>query len=573
MMRITALKNLHELLSIKRIKLYDFLAQLSDGRILLIATDLLLGIRRDVFCAQVIWDSRDSEADSLEVALERLKANSGKKDFIASVSCSAVRDKNEKEAFKLLYATERVYRKEWNWALAELHKKQYLLEAFRIPFPVEVCKDALGWINSTLGGKYNRLETLLDLRDAFSSGQFWTALASALTGVPIRVPETPAEEAQNHSLGEDGKSVLAKKHISEALGHLKEYGCELYLSANGMYFLNLIVGFSFCNFLFIILCVHIKKFVSFACYVHFLFHCYCLDLMHCRIKTCAMVCELLRINFMANIMLLKIGKPVVVREPGFYAPIETEPVSNEELDSVEAQLNTLLLAEDGHSPSEEQKIEALLGREKELLMAQQNETLSALSGNLLKKIGMQDNCTQLEVASSLKLRLDRLEELVSTVEQEMLFNYEVQCEKLTQSTPPPTSSSSDASALSDLLQSEAKDGMVLSSSPSKAQISVSTSADEPEKSSPTENDLPIHSPLLSSSSVTPDESGVHESKSATMVQLTSSHQANSERLTESDDVPAIASSIVPNKNANAKTWVYSSPSTNQRKGLNKQQEQ
>ena len=266
MMRITALKNLHELLSIKHIKLYDFLAQLSDGRILLIAADLLLGIRRDIFCAQVIWDSCNSEADFLEVALERLKANSGKKDFIVSVSCSAIRDKNEKEAFKLLYATESMYRKEWNWALAELHKKQYLLEAFRIPFPVEVCKDALGWINSTLGGKYNRLETLLDLRDAFSSEQFWTALASALTGVPIRATETPAEEAQNPSLGEDGKSVLAKKHISEAVVHLKEYGCELYLSANGMHFLNLIAVFRFAIFIYQFMCIFPKfRFICMLC--------------------------------------------------------------------------------------------------------------------------------------------------------------------------------------------------------------------------------------------------------------------------------------------------------------------
>lgn len=151
---------------------------------------------------------------------------------------------------------------------------------------------------------------------------------------------------------------------------------------------------------------------------------------------------------MTNIMLLKIGNSVIVREPDFYSVTDTTLLDNEELETVEVQLDTLLLSEDGHSPNEEQTINALLNKEKELLTAQQREMLTTLSGSLLKRISTQDDYSLLEIASSAKLSLGRLDELVGTVEQEMLYNYQIQCEELAQC-PSPLQPSGDSLIPSD----------------------------------------------------------------------------------------------------------------------------
>ena len=236
-MRITALKRLQELLSIKHIKIHDFAAQLQDGKMLHIVADLLFEIRRDIFHKQIVCDSCHSDSGLLETALERLKANSEKQEFAVSVSCDAIQNQDVHEAFKLLYVIERAYRKEWSYALAESLKRRYLLDTFQIPFPVELCKEAFGWINSTLQGKYACLETLLDLQRAFSSEDFWIALASALTGIPIESPKDSAEITENTEKTPSSESMEdehVKERISKALSHFKKYGCDLYLSANGM---------------------------------------------------------------------------------------------------------------------------------------------------------------------------------------------------------------------------------------------------------------------------------------------------------------------------------------------------
>lgn len=236
-MRITALKRLQELLSIKHIKVRDFVTQLQDGKILLVVADLLLDIRRDIFHKQIVCDSCNSDSGLLETVLERLKVNSEKQEFVVSVSCSAIQNKDVREAFRLLYVIERTYRKEWSYALAESLKRRYLLNTFQIPFPVKVCKEALGWINSTLQGKYARLETLLDLQRAFSSEEFWIALASTLTGVSIENPKDitkNTESAAKTPSGESMEDEHVKECISKALSHFRKHGCDLYLSANGM---------------------------------------------------------------------------------------------------------------------------------------------------------------------------------------------------------------------------------------------------------------------------------------------------------------------------------------------------